>query len=335
MKKSLLAVAVAAALPVVAHAQVTLSGRIDTSVQSQKTTAGVSSTGMGSSLLTTNQIVLSGSEDLGGGLRANFIINSQFSTDQKALLDFGHRGVGVGLSGGFGAVELGRSSCTTLCSIAASGLIGNPGNLSTDQHTIRPDNSVTYTTPSMSGLQAKVVLGLEESKATGKEITEFALLYAAGPLSAQFAYVDEKGTASQFVAAGFAAGAAAATAASTAGAAIAPGKHMGLRVNYNAGFATLHVRYQDVDRTDNTGDRTEYGVGALIPLAGGRSVLLDYRSLQPNSASPTDQTRVAAALVQDLSKRTNVYAIVWNDKKDKVDDLNEGTFFAVGVRHNF
>ncbi len=291
---------------------------------------------MGSSLLTTNQIVLSGSEDLGGGLRANFIINSQFSTDQKAVLDFGHRGVGVGLSGGFGAVELGRSSCTTLCSIAASGLIGNPGNLSTDQHTIRPDNSITYTTPSMSGLQAKVVLGLEESKTTKKEVTEFALLYAAGPLSAQAAYVDEKGDGAQYLENGFApTGAAAITAPKQIG----PGKHMGLRVNYNAGFATLHVRYQSIDGSNAsnapTVDRTEYGVGALIPLAGGRSVLLDYRSLQPNSASPTDQTRVAAALVQDLSKRTNVYAIVWNDKKDDTSDKNEGTFFAVGVRHNF
>ncbi len=110
---------------------------------------------------------------------------------------------------------------------------------------------------------------------------------------------------------------------------------MGLRVNYNAGFAALHVRYQDVDRTDNTGDRTEYGVGALIPLAGGRSVILDCRSLQPNTASAEDQRRVTAALVQDLSKRTNVYAMVWNDKNDEASDLNEGTFFAVGVRHNF
>ena len=89
-----------------------------------------------------------------------------------------------------------------------------------------------------------------------------------------------------------------------------------------------------------TADRTEYGLGALIPLAGGRSVIVDYRSLQPNTSTDQDQTRITAALVQDLSKRTNVYAAIWNDKKGMVansayEDKNEGTFFAVGVRHNF
>jgi len=89
MKKSLLAVAVAAALPVVAHAQVTLSGRIDTAVVNSKSSStGKTATGLSSSTLTTNQLVLQGSEDVVGGMKANFIINSQFASDEKAALDW-------------------------------------------------------------------------------------------------------------------------------------------------------------------------------------------------------------------------------------------------------
>lgn len=340
MKKSLLAVAVAAALPVVAHAQVTLSGRIDTAVVNAKSSStGKTATGLNSNTLTTNQLVLQGSEDLTGGMKANFIINSQFASDEKAALDWGHRGITVGLTGGFGAVDLGRSTCTTLCSITASGLIGNLGNLTSTRHTIRPDNSVTYTTPSMSGLRLKVVHGLAESKSaatpTDKSVTEVAALYAAGPLDVQVAYIDEKGSATQYLVQGYTASAAGTAVAAPS--AVGPGKHTGLRVNYNAGFATLHVRWQDIDMVNNAQDTTEYGLGAAIPLGGDRTVLVDYRVFDPKAANTgtlTDQTRISAALVQNLSKRTNVYAAVYSDKYDHATPF-DGTALAVGVRHNF
>jgi len=343
MKKSLLAVAVAAALPVVAQAQVTLSGRIDTSVVNSKSSStGVTATGLSSNTLTTNQLVLQGSEDLTGGMKANFIINSQFASDEKAALDWGHRGITVGLTGGFGAVDLGRSTCTTLCSITASGLIGNLGNMTATRQTIRPDNSITYTTPSISGLRLKVVHGLEENKTTEKSLTEFAVMYAAGPLDIMAAYVDEKGNARQYAEAGFASGAAStvptvspstAIPNSTAPSVIVPSKNTGLRVNYNAGFATLHVRWHDLDVATGT-DTTEYGLGASIPLGGNRTAFVDYRFFTPDTASSTDSTRISAALVQTLSKRTNVYAAVWSDKYDNAA-LFDGTALAVGVRHNF
>jgi len=336
MKKSLLAVAVAAALPVVAHAQVTLSGRIDTAVVNAKSSStGKTATGLNSNTLTTNQLVLQGSEDLTGGMKANFIINSQFASDEKAALDWGHRGITVGLTGGFGAVDLGRSTCTTLCGITASGLIGNLGNMTSSRHTIRPDNSVTYTTPSMSGLRLKVVHGLAESKSaatpTDKSVTEVAALYAAGPLDVQVAYIDEKGSATQYLVQGYSASAAGTAVAAPS--AVGPGKHTGLRVNYNAGFATLHVRWQDIDMVNNAQDTTEYGLGASIPLGGNRVALVDYRVFNPTAAN-TDSTRISAALVQNLSKRTNVYAAVYSDKYDAVSSF-DGTALAVGVRHNF
>jgi len=406
MAESLLAVAVAAALPVVAHAQVTLSGRIDTAVTNTKNAnSGISATGLASNTLTTNQLVLQGSEDLTGGLRANFIINSQFASDEKAALDWGHRGITVGLSGGFGTVDIGRSTCTTLCSITASGLIGNLGNMSSNFHTIRPDNSISYTTPSLSGLQLRALVALKEQvkdpitlAGGNKQVTELSLTYAAGPLSAQAAYVDEKGAARQYVEAGYNSGLPASGAdtsqfplqttgtdpngpAASARTVTGDGKHWGFRINYNAGFATLHARYQDVNLgsghslafsatspvagsiMSNTNsvpavDTKEYGLGAAIPLGGNRSVLVDYRAFQPDLAN-SDMDRFSIALVQNLSKRTNVYLALWSDKYDRNSQANtvaataagngvvvgetvrnpekryDSTNFAVGVRHSF
>jgi predicted porin len=334
--KRLLAVEVAAALPVVAQAQVTLSGRIDTAVVNSKSaTNGISATGMASGTLTTNQIVLQGSEDMTGGMKANFIINSQYATDEKAALDFGHRGILVGLSGGFGAVDLGRSTCTTLCVLQASGLIGNLGNMTGSKATARPENSVTYTTPSMSGLRLKVIHGLNEGKnatvPTGKEITEIAALYAEGPLDVMVAYLDEKGSATQYLEQGFTP--TTANGVIAAPTAVGPGKHKGLRVNYNAGFATFHVRWQEANVVAALGDITEYGLGAAIPLSGGRSALIDYRVSDPENNK--DATRISAAFVQELSKRTNVYGAIWSDNYSGANTSKDGTAFEIGVRHSF
>ena len=72
MKKHLLAIAVASAVAVPAMAQVSISGRIDTSIQRAEDSAGKSTTRIDSNLLTTNEIVIAGTEDLGGGLKAGF-----------------------------------------------------------------------------------------------------------------------------------------------------------------------------------------------------------------------------------------------------------------------
>lgn len=87
MQKKLLTVAVASALalPAVAFADVTVYGTIDTGIRniSKINTA----TGTGSKLdvanntRTTNRWGLKGSEDLGGGLKANFTLEGQYNSD--------------------------------------------------------------------------------------------------------------------------------------------------------------------------------------------------------------------------------------------------------------
>jgi len=136
MQKKLLAVAVAGVLaaPVAAMADVTVYGTIDTGLRS--TSKVVTSTGNESLLevtegtRTTNRWGLKGSEDLGGGLRANFTLEGQYASDTGAGPGSGATTVGssnntstasinnnqglfqrksiVGLSGGAWSVDLGR-----------------------------------------------------------------------------------------------------------------------------------------------------------------------------------------------------------------------------------
>lgn len=121
MQKKLLTVAVASALalPAVALAQVTVYGTIDTGIRNiSKLATPDKAAGSTDSVLdvanntrTTNRWGLKGSEDLGGGLMANFALEGQYASDTGA----GPLGAGlfqrqswVGLSKGGNDVRLGR-----------------------------------------------------------------------------------------------------------------------------------------------------------------------------------------------------------------------------------
>jgi predicted porin len=159
MKKSLLVLAVAAAVPVLAQAQtnVTLYGRVDASIgsESRGSAAGVAS-GSALSLLSgvqsSNRWGVRGSEDLGGGLKAIFNLEGGFDADigrggstastqtgvsngsggfvpgttaanTAGALDFRRRSV-VGLEGGFGTLVFGRDYDPMFRVLLASDTLG-------------------------------------------------------------------------------------------------------------------------------------------------------------------------------------------------------------------
>jgi predicted porin len=115
MQKKLLTVAVASALamPAVAFAQVTVFGTLDTGLRNQ--TKALTATGDDSlmtvtqGLRTTNRWGLRGSEDLGGGLMANFWLEGTYTSDATGdTLDGFNRKSVVGLSSGGNSVDIGR-----------------------------------------------------------------------------------------------------------------------------------------------------------------------------------------------------------------------------------
>ncbi len=125
MQKKLIALAIAGivAAPAFAADNVTIYGVAGAYLQSLKT--DVTTTATGATVNTSvsqvqtdgesgSRIGFKGTEDLGGGLKANFVIESALAMDAagttaaSGVTGLGNRQAYVGLSGNWGAVNLGR-----------------------------------------------------------------------------------------------------------------------------------------------------------------------------------------------------------------------------------
>lgn len=127
MKKHMFFLTVVVALAGAAHAQsnVTVYGSVDGGVRS-KTNANAA----GDSMLTigsngqyySNRLGFMGTEDLGGGLKANFRLESGFNTGTGALDNISNqlfnRSAWVGLSGDWGQVNFGRQYTIAFFTVA-------------------------------------------------------------------------------------------------------------------------------------------------------------------------------------------------------------------------
>ncbi|MCZ2414222.1 MAG: porin [Burkholderiales bacterium] len=213
MKKSLLAVAVAAALPAAAFAQanVTLSGNVKLGVANTRISDG-GVTGSGTSIDDgSSRFIISGSDDLGGGMKGIFMIDSRFRPDESGgALASGNAFVGV--AGGFGSVRLGRldtyynlgtdefggravalqhSNISILSWVG--GLAGGPAIANAS----RSANVIRYDMPAMGGLSGGVTYsfnfqgndGAIDDPAKG-EAWSLDLAWKSGPIAVGGAYWD-------------------------------------------------------------------------------------------------------------------------------------------------
>ena len=115
MKKSILALAVLGAVSGAASAQssVTVYGLVDVALVRESGAATGASTKITSGVGAGSRLGFKGSEDLGGGLSALFLLENGFQADTGAMgqggLLFGRQAY-VGLQGGFGTVTIGPST---------------------------------------------------------------------------------------------------------------------------------------------------------------------------------------------------------------------------------
>jgi len=231
MKKHLIAAAVAGAFAVPAMAQVTVSGVVDvsgvygnkvTDVSASDVTTTTKSINTGSlNPWTTSQIVISGTEDLGGGLRASFFLASGIAgaavgeggelgaSAEGRRQGFMDRDRNLSLAGGFGTVRLGR-----FIPAAAMGYHGFSGAATASQGSLYPlahpvsaaanrvvvgsagagsferqEMQLQFTSPTISGFTLNVNYGTNSRDLSAEldkgEITQLGvhLGYSAGPLS--------------------------------------------------------------------------------------------------------------------------------------------------------
>ena len=376
MKKTLVALAALAVVGAAsAQSTVTLFGSIDASVgvRELKQTgaagafgAGVVASDRGPEVMSGQQNGsrwgMRGSEDLGGGMKANFNLTNGFNIDtanqaQGGLL-FG-REAWVGLSGGFGAITLGRqvtimangpwaitggyANYDAWSTPTDNGFFGNPGSIATDA--VRKNNSVQYQTPNMGGFTGTVMWAPGENGiAGGTNNTNYYSLglgYVNGPIGIQFAY--EKDTLRT---GGAAAGAA--TVGIVAGAiAIVPGaaatplvqrsqNQWALGASYNFGIATISgsVLRASLGTVDDRG----WAMGLSAPLG---PVSLDFEYARERTTTAGAFTSNADAINfrvnYPLSKRTKVYALVSDgDSRTAAAATRQSmSRYMVGMRHVF
>lgn len=196
MKKHLLAAAVAAAVAAPVMAQnVTLYGTIDAGVTSwQKAGAnGENVSAYVDGNLSSSVWGLRGSEDLGGGLRAIFQLESDIQTNNGGMNQNGlfRRAANVGIAGPMGTVEFGLKLNPVIATNGA--LMPLAGNAVSTQMATAMNyadfynkNAITYTSPSINGLVIQGQYGFDNTVASatpGGKVWAGSAAWSAGALT--------------------------------------------------------------------------------------------------------------------------------------------------------
>lgn len=300
MKKlSILALA-ACACAAQAQSSVTLYGVADMAVEHVKGATSLNRAASGQQQ--GARWGMRGTEDLGGGLKAVFQMESGLNmatgANAQGGLGFG-RQIYVGLAGNFGAVRMGRQY-TPMDDIA--GLVGTKGYDVLSVVPIigngdynRANNAITYLSPSWGGttLQAQYSFGTAAAGSTspnmGKQYSMHAL-HASGPLTLGVSLmhvIDDNNT--------------------TAG---DQGKNAALLVGaYDFGSFKLTGYFDQEDKV--TEKMKVYGLQAAVPF-GATTVsvgVAQAKNVTGSAAAARDDAKIFTLQAShNLSKRTALYA---------------------------
>jgi predicted porin len=326
MKKSLIALA---ALAVVGAASAQSSVTIDGNVQ----LGVVKNTGSSAQLNAANganQIRFRGTEDLGGGLKANFALAQRFSPESgRADGTANNRPTfqgesTVGLSGGFGSIKLGRALTALQGPVNSTDPWGTwtvgsvavvPGGYNTD-NTANVDgegagrtDAIFYASPNFNGFSAAVSLGLKNSAASGASVTHaknlvsFWASYANGPLMVGGGVEQNRRDDDVTVILG----------------------------TYNFGAVKLGAGYGQVDTVAIAGaKRKNYNLMATAPM-GAFTLKAGYGNSKAEGTQ-VKTTKLGLGGEYALSKRTYLYTTF---ARNKVGSASATNGFDLGVNHSF
>lgn len=346
IKKSLIALAVLAVSgAAMAQSSVTLYGRIDagfgqttTETTGAAPVASKSQTVVNSSTFRTTYWGIKGTEDLGGGLQANFNLMSAFAIDSGAADVNGlfSRTASAGLSGGFGRVILGRQYTPYYDLFGAVESINNANTspseavygLGIKQGITRASNSIRYTSPSFSGVTVSALAGLGENDQAvgnlgGSTTNTYSLnvMYTAGPLLVGYGYHEEK------------------LAQNIVGSLQDKNKYNMIGGVYDFGVIKVNGGYQKVSN-DTSRDDKEYNLGVTVPVDSNIKVYLGYADSNTTEAGfDLNGNGYNLVATYELSKRTNLYTSYDRTKLEKgtvgAISTDEKSKFVVGVVHLF
>jgi predicted porin len=340
MKKSLLALAVLTAVTGAAYAQstVTLYGKVDLGLVLDSGSSAGKSVRLSSGVTGGSRIGFKGVEDLGGGMKAAFQLETGYCADSAAGApnfctgsnQFMGRQAHGDLTGAFGALSAGRQYSIGFNNLSTidpfgTGFAGQINNI-VDASGIRLNNSVTYATPSIGGLtaSAEIAFGEQTGNWEGNRETGAGLTYASGPAYVGFSFYDVSNT-------------------NGGGAAR---KNYTLGGTYDFGVVKLHALVQKSTGSPTVGpalDVLDLMGGATVPLAGG-NLMASYIHHNDRTAANKNADQIGVGYLYPLSKRTSVYTAFARIKNENgalftVGNATEGgtgdKAFNLGVVHNF
>ena len=305
-----------------AQSSVTLYGRVNTTVERQEV-GNVKTTGLFDN---ASRFGFKGTEDLGGGLKAGFQLESGFSSDTGAsdARGFFARQSEVNLSGGFGAVRLGNFIAESYYATADYVSMHNHDTGSSSDAlyagVMRDVNKIGYRTPTFGGLTIDAAVSLHEATTgtSGKNAFDLAANYNLGALALGAGY-SKQGDVNQFAA----------------------------RALYTFGAFTVggYVQRDENGHSWASGKRNSFRLAGAYNLGASEFHVNVGRAGEYKNTPDSDATQYTLGYNYNLSKRTKVYGYytrVSNSSGARYTLNNAATpsgsdfsSVAVGVRHNF
>ncbi len=309
----------AAAAPALAQSSVTLFGVLDVNARAVKNDE--TQNRLDNSGLTSSRIGVRGTEDLGGGLKAQFWLEGAISPDTGEGGSWQRRST-VGLQGGFGELRLGREKNPNGLTVEQLDAFGDTGmgavTRTLSNSLTRSSNQISYYTPGSEGFFAQAAAAAGEG-AVGNKHTGVRLGYRAKALSAIVSYGSTELTGTtdldRFVVGG----------------------------TYDFGGFKLFGQY--ISSEAGAAEQENYVLGVTAKLAG-LDLRASYNKMDGSgSISNRSADHYSLGLSKPLSRRTALYGTVSRITNDNTNFTvatggplsvgNDSTGYEVGVRHSF
>ncbi|PQV54367.1 porin [Paraburkholderia sp. BL21I4N1] len=321
----------------VAHAQssVTLYGVLDDSIQYVSNVGGHSLYNMAAGNLQGNRWGMKGTEDLGGGLKAIFQLESGFNPNNGKMGNYNGtsslfgRQAYVGLTGdAWGTVTIGRQYdplVDLVQPLTADNYWGSTfttaGDVDNNDNSSRTNNAVKYTSPVWGGFQFEgmYALGGVAGQTGSGQSWAGAATYATGPFSVAAGYFRMDNASSAVMRKGWGGTSDGTFDGGLENAAYATAKSIGiasLAAQYVVGPITTGLRYSNVqykpDAASGFGSTQKYNVGAgfvnyqVTPAA---LLGLGYTYTHSNGEATATYHQISLGGDYNLSKRTDVYLV--------------------------
>jgi len=302
--KKLATLAAACLFPILAHAQsnVTIFGLLDVNM-AQERASGLKRNAMDTSELNGSRLGFKGSEDMGNGLKAIFMLESAVAIDTGTSAGFTRQSY-LGLEGSFGRVTLGRQYSPAFVAIdpyeatgssdRSAGMLHRKTGSVARGYQVRFDNMIKYRSPEMAGFSVDVgywngAENISNDSDLRRAGRGYGLtgMYKNGPLAAS-------ATTQRYIS------------NNTGGTATTHG----LGASYDFGVAKLYALYtQDREGgTQGKGKARSYSVGAEIPVSKPGTLAISYgKRKESGEANTEDANGASIYYMHNLSKRTTLY----------------------------